>query len=74
MISISNSKTCIDTPRTGQEGLIRLELEANTLLRLIEERQLCAADFHCLDYKSKQYVWKLCLTACIKCMESEPAP
>ncbi len=74
MMSNSILKTDINPSRSEQEGRIRLELGTNTFLRLIEERQLCAADFHCLDCESKRHVWRLYLTACVKCMQKEPAP
>ena len=47
---------------------IRLEMKASTLKRLFEQRQLCASDFHCLDYTSKEQVKELCLKNCIRCL------
>jgi len=52
-------------------GLLRLELKANTLARLMENGHLCGADFRCLDCESKQCVQKLCLKNCAKCLLSD---
>lgn len=46
------------------DGHLRLEVSVETLLRLPASRQLCAADFRCLDCESKQCVWRLLLMSC----------
>ncbi len=45
--------------------LIRLEINANKLRQLLNTGALCAADFRCLDCKSKQCIWQICLAGCI---------
>lgn len=40
---------------------LRLEIPAETLLRLLASGQLCAADVRCLDCDSKQCLWRLLL-------------
>jgi hypothetical protein len=40
---------------------LRLEIPAETLLRLLASGQLCAADIRCLDCDSKQCLWRLLL-------------
>lgn len=40
---------------------LRLEIPAETLLRLLASGQLCAADVRCLDCASKQCLWRLLL-------------
>lgn len=42
-------------------GRIKLEIDTETLRRLLDSGQLCAADIRCLDCASKHCVWKLCL-------------
>jgi len=46
---------------------IRVEITEETLLRLLNGGQVCAADFRCLDCKSKQCLWRLCLRSCSDC-------
>ncbi len=41
-----------------------VEISRDKLLELLRERQLCAADFTCLDGESKHCVWRLMLIAC----------
>ncbi len=48
---------------------LRLEVSAETLLRLLASGQLCAADFRCLDCESKQCVWRLLLMSCEKTLK-----
>jgi hypothetical protein len=43
---------------------LRVEVSKTTLARLLKAGQVCAADFQCLDYKSKQGLWRLCLDNC----------
>ena len=40
---------------------LKLEISADTLLRLMASGQLCATDIRCLDCASKTCVWKLLL-------------
>jgi hypothetical protein len=49
-------------------NLVQLELPTNILAQLMEKGYVCAADFRCLNCKSKQCVQKLCLKNCAKCL------
>jgi len=55
-------------PLMGDENVevIRLEINTEKLRNLLNNGVLCAADFRCLDCRSKQCVWKICLNDCIK--------
>ncbi len=44
---------------------VRVEMTEETLSRLLEGGQVCAADFCCLDCDSKQCLWRLCLESCV---------
>ena len=46
------------------QGRVRLEISAEHLSRLLASRQLCAADFHCLDGESRGCVRALCQKNC----------
>jgi hypothetical protein len=35
-----------------------------TMKRLLAKGLICAADLRCLDCRSKQCMWRLCLTCC----------
>lgn len=54
---------------------LRIEMAEETLLRLLDKGQLCAADLRCLDCKSKNCLWRLCLKSCAKrlatCMDNK---
>lgn len=43
---------------------VRIEIAEKTLVRLLRAGQVCAADLRCLDCKSKQCFWRLCLRSC----------
>jgi hypothetical protein len=45
---------------------VRVEITEETLTRLLAKGHVCAADFRCLDCKSKQCLWRLCLKSCAK--------
>lgn len=45
--------------------LIRLEINVEKLRQLLNAGVLCAANFRCLDCKSKQCIWQICLADCI---------
>ncbi|KAA3625455.1 MAG: hypothetical protein DWQ08_09355 [Proteobacteria bacterium] len=45
---------------------IRLEIDREKLYALLRDRQLCAADFRCLDCDTRDCVWRLALNACIE--------
>ncbi|HPA13732.1 MAG TPA: hypothetical protein PKV75_00535 [Desulfobacterales bacterium] len=47
---------------------VRVEITEETLTRLLEKGHVCAADFRCLDCKSKQCLWRLCLESCTNSM------
>jgi hypothetical protein len=49
--------------KAGKET-IRIEIAEKTLVRLLRAGQVCAADLRCLDCKSKQCLWRLCLRSC----------
>ena len=51
--------------RIDLEETVKVEIKASTLKRLLEARQVCATDFHCLDYSSKQCIKELCLQTCL---------
>ena len=50
--------------QASRNNQIRVEIAEETLLRLLAGGQVCAADFRCLDCKSKQCLWNLCLKSC----------
>ena len=43
---------------------VRVEMAAGTLERLLSAGLVRAEDFRCLDYNSKQCLWRLCLKSC----------
>ena len=43
---------------------MRVEVTEETLSRLLSSGQVCAAEFRCLDCKSKECLWNLCLKSC----------
>jgi hypothetical protein len=43
--------------------LVRVEIDAATLLQLLKGRRLCAADMRCLDCESKHCLLRLLLQA-----------
>lgn len=45
---------------------VRIEIAEDTIARLLAQGQVCAADLRCLDCKSKECLWRLCLESCIK--------
>ena len=47
---------------------IKLEMDVSTLKRLLETRQVCATDFHCLDCSSSKCMKDLCLKTCLRCL------
>ena len=49
-----------------QDETVKLEMKASTLKRLLEKRQVCASDFHCLDCSTRQCMRMLCLQTCLK--------
>ena len=51
-----------------RDKTVKLEIKASTLKRLLEARQVCATDFHCLDCSSKACIKKLCLQTCLRCL------
>ena len=62
----STTEHCVFPATTNSR--IRLELNANTLAKLMENGYIHAADFRCLDSDSKQCVQKLCLINCANCL------
>jgi hypothetical protein len=53
--------------------LVRVEIDAATLLQLLKGRRLCAADMRCLDCESKRCLLRLLLRACAEDL-SEAGP
>ncbi|RUO75368.1 hypothetical protein CWI81_10365 [Idiomarina seosinensis] len=49
--------------RTQQSSRIRLEIDSQQLMRLMQDRQLVVSDFRCCDSKSR-CVLKLLLLEC----------
>ena len=52
----------------GQSTTVKLEMDISTLKRLLETRQVCATDFHCLDCSSSKCMKDLCLKTCLRCL------
>lgn len=42
----------------------RVEIDIQTLQRLLRNNQVAASEVKCLDAGSKKVLWKLCLNAC----------
>ena len=53
---------------------VQIELDETVLARLFADGHLCAAQISCLNLKSKQAIWQLCLTACAACIDTLAAP
>lgn len=51
---------------------VSLEIRRDKLLELLRDGSLCAADFRCVDCRSKHCVWQLMLSACGVADDSEP--
>lgn len=51
---------------TNEKMRVRVEVTEETLMRLLTAGQVCAAELHCLDCKSKQCLWRICLESCAK--------
>jgi hypothetical protein len=51
---------------------VRVEIPEETMARLLDKGQACAADFRCLDYISKKCLWRLCLESCARRMRQSP--
>lgn len=45
---------------------IRIEIDPEKIQLLLANRQLCAADFHCLDQVSHRCIRELCLKTCMQ--------
>ncbi len=46
----------------SRPSTVKLEIETRFLVSLLEKGQIHAADFRCLDFDSKQLVWKALLS------------
>ena len=44
----------------------RIEIDGDTLARLLAQRQMQGCELKCLDDQSKQLVRQLCLDTCLK--------
>jgi hypothetical protein len=51
--------------RGSRKKMVRVEMTAETLGRLLAAGQVCAADLRCLDCESKKCIWRLCLMNCM---------
>ena len=51
-----------------QHELIQLEISLEKLEILFSKGEICAADIHCLNCRSKKCIWNICLTSCAKAM------
>ena len=51
---------------TDDENCVRVEMKEETLLRLLSQGMVCAADFQCLDCRSKECLRRLCLKCCLE--------
>ena len=58
-----NKRLVVGMAKAGKET-VRVEIAEKTLVRLLRAGQVCAADLRCLDCKSKQCLWRLCLRSC----------
>ena len=47
-----------------QNDLVQIEVSLDKLEELFSKGELCAADLHCLNSKSKERIWNICLTSC----------
>lgn len=43
---------------------IRIEIDAQSLERMIDSGHLSASDMRCLDCNSKRCIWRMCLSIC----------
>ncbi len=58
---------------TERKDSLRIEICSEKMNTLLAQRQICAADIHCLDTKSKQCLQALCLNTCLyKSRHSNP--
>ena len=51
----------VEPYRLAIQGQVRLELPAETLFHLLNNGQVSAKNFRCLDSDSKRCVWRLLL-------------
>lgn len=47
-----------------ESGRARLEIDVQTLHRLLQNNQMCVSELRCLDKHSKLLLRKLCLNVC----------
>jgi hypothetical protein len=50
----------------SKRKIVRVEISEEVLVRLLTQGQVCAADLRCLDCRSKQFLWRICLDCCLK--------
>jgi len=55
------------------QAVVQLEIEVDKLEALFNKGELCAADVHCLNSKSKMCIQNLCLTACARRLQRNSA-
>ena len=51
-----------------QHELIQIEISLEKVEALFSKGELCAADIHCLNCRSKKCIWNICLTSCARKM------
>lgn len=51
--------------------VLRLQVPAELVRRLMEEGRICAADLRCLDAESKEGLQRLCLENCARHLKEE---
>ncbi len=62
---LSSQSSMKQTDSHKKTELVRIEINSDKLRQLLNAGVLCAADFHCLDCRSKQCIWQICLADCI---------
>ena len=51
-----------------QHELIQIEISLEKVEALFSIGELCAADIHCLNCRSKKCIWNICLRSCARKM------
>lgn len=59
---------------SAESGYVQVEISLAKLEQLFQQGELCATELHCLDESSKQAIWNLCLSSCLKRSASNVHP
>lgn len=59
-------KPIIQTGSADIPTVLHIEISSEKINLLLQQRQICAADVHCLNTESKQCLQKLCLKTCLE--------